>query len=68
MSVSEVCDSLRFIGIKEPVVQHFSNEQIDSVQLMELDEGLLKEAFTDMNGLERKKVLDFQRGWRPKKR
>ena len=68
MSVSEVCDSLRFICIKEPVVQHFSNEQIDGVQLMELDEGLLKEAFTDMNGLERKKVLDFQRGWRPKKR
>ena len=67
MSVLDVVSSLRYIGMKEKVVCRFYEEQIDGKQLRELDESLLKEGFPELNSLERKKIMDFVRGWRPKK-
>ncbi|XP_013086046.2 uncharacterized protein LOC106070650 [Biomphalaria glabrata] len=67
MSVQEVSKSLRYIGMKDRVVLRFSNEQIDGSMLCTLDEKLLKEGFPELNALEVKKIVDFIRGWRPKK-
>ncbi len=68
MSVEEVGMSLRYIGLKETLVQLFLDQQIDGKQLNDLDQQLLKEGFPDLNALERKKVLDFvHHSWRPKK-
>ena len=68
LSVHEVSHSLRYIGMKDRVVLRFSNEQIDGSMLCSLDKRLLKEGFPELNALEIKKILDFVRGWRPKKR
>lgn len=68
LSVQEVSRSLRYIGMKDRVVLRFSNEQIDGSMLCSLDKRLLKEGFPELNALEIKKILDFVRGWRPKKR
>ncbi|KAK7492910.1 hypothetical protein BaRGS_00015857 [Batillaria attramentaria] len=68
LSVHEVSRSLRYIGMKDRVVLRFSNEQIDGSMLCSLDKRLLKEGFPELNALEIKKILDFVRGWRPKKR
>ena len=65
-TVNEVAMSLRFIGLKEDVVEHFIDEQIDGKQLLELNHDLLKEGFPESNALERKKIIDFIGGWRPK--
>ncbi|BFY99729.1 hypothetical protein BsWGS_02769 [Bradybaena similaris] len=67
LSVHEVSKSLRYIGMKDRVVLRFSKEQIDGSMLCTLDENLLKEGFPELNALEVKKILDFIRGWRPKK-
>lgn len=68
LSVQEVSRSLRYIGMKDRVVLRFSHEQIDGSMLCSLDKRLLKEGFPDLNALEIKKILDFVRGWRPKKK
>ena len=68
LSVQEVSRSLRYIGMKDRVVLRFANEQIDGSMLCSLDKRLLKEGFPELNALEIKKILDFVRGWRPKKR
>ncbi|KAL8590387.1 hypothetical protein ACOMHN_011601 [Nucella lapillus] len=68
LSVHEVSRSLRYIGMKDRVVLRFANEQIDGSMLCSLDKRLLKEGFPELNALEIKKILDFVRGWRPKKR
>ncbi|KAK3584822.1 hypothetical protein CHS0354_006239 [Potamilus streckersoni] len=67
LSVLEVSKSLRYIGMKDRIVIRFANEQIDGNMLCSLDEKLLREGFTELNALERKKILDFILGWRPKK-
>ncbi|KAL3868186.1 hypothetical protein ACJMK2_041018 [Sinanodonta woodiana] len=67
LSVMEVSKSLRYIGMKDRIVIRFANEQIDGNMLCSLDEKLLREGFTELNALERKKILDFILGWRPKK-
>lgn len=68
MSVAEVSKSLRYIGMKDRVVLRFSNEQIDGDMLQTLDRQLLVEGFPELNALELKKIIDFVKGWRPKKR
>ena len=68
LSVSQVAASLRYIGLRERLVTHFCEEQVDGKQLGELDDALLREGFPELNALERKKILDFISGWRPKKR
>ena len=68
LSVQEVSRSLRYIGMKDRVVLRFAHEQIDGSMLCSLDKRLLKEGFPELNALEVKKILDFVRGWRPKKR
>ena len=68
LTVEEVMESLRFIGLKETVVKRFFEEQIDGLQLEDMDKDLLIEGFPELNALERKKVLDFVAGWRPRKR
>lgn len=67
LSVKEVSWSLRYIGMKDRVVLRFANEQIDGSMLCTLDKRLLKEGFPELNALEIKKILEFVRGWRPKK-
>ncbi len=67
LSVTEVARSLRYIGMKHHVVLRFVEEQIDGKQLQELDDVLVREGFPYLNALERKKVIDFANGWRPKK-
>ena len=67
LSVLEVSKSLRYIGMKDRVVIRFANEQIDGDMLCSLDKKLLQEGFPELNALEIKKILDFVRGWRPKK-
>ena len=67
LSVLEVSKSLRYIGMKDRVVIRFAHEQIDGDMLCSLDKKLLQEGFPELNALEIKKILDFVRGWRPKK-
>ena len=67
LSVTDIAHCLRYIGMKDKVVFRFVEEQIDGQLLLELDADLLKEGFPELNALERKKVLDLVRGWRPKK-
>lgn len=67
LTVEDVSLSMIYIGIKQRFVDLFFDQQIDGQQLLEMDDNLLKEGFPDMNSLERKKVLDFIKGWRPKK-
>ena len=67
LSVQEVAHCLRYIGMREYVVMYFVEEQIDGKQLLELDHHLLSEGFPQLNALERKKIVDFAQGWRPKK-
>lgn len=67
LSVEEVTLSLLYIGLKRESAQLFAEQQIDGHQLQELDEQLLAAGFPQLNALERKKVLDFRSGWRPKK-
>ena len=67
LSVLEVSKSLRYIGMKDRVVIRFAHEQIDGDMLGSLDKKLLQEGFPELNALEIKKILDFVRGWRPKK-
>ena len=67
LSVEEVGLSLIYIGIKQKEVDQFMDQQIDGEQLIGIDDNLLKEAFPDLNSLERKKIVDFVHGWRPKK-
>jgi hypothetical protein len=57
-----------FFSLQDRVVLRFANEQIDGSMLCSLDKRLLKEGFPELNALEIKKILDFVRGWRPKKR
>ena len=66
LTVEEVMLCLRYIGLAEPVVDLFSDAQIDGLQFVELDPDLLREGFPTVNALQRKKVMDFIRGWRPK--
>lgn len=54
-------------GIKQKIVDLFFDQQVDGPLLLDMDDNLLKEGFPDMNMLERKKVLDFSKGWRPRK-
>ncbi|XP_050402306.1 uncharacterized protein LOC126818785 isoform X2 [Patella vulgata] len=68
LTVQEISKSLRYIGMKDRVVLRFANEQIDGEMLCSLDKKLLKEGFPELNALEIKKIVDFVRGWRPKKR
>lgn len=68
LSVQEISKSLRYIGMKDRVALRFANEQIDGNMLCSLDKRLLKEGFPELNALEIKKILDFVRGWRPKKK
>ena len=67
LSTCQVAASLRYIGLRERLVTHFREEQVDGKQLVELDDALLREGFPEMNALERKKLVDFISGWRPKK-
>lgn len=67
LTVEEVAMSLRYIGMKDQIAVGFSKEQVDGKLLGEMDNHLLKEGFPNMNSLERKKVLDFVQGWRPKR-
>lgn len=67
LSVEEVAMSLRYIGMKDQIAVSFSKEQVDGKLLCEMNSHLLKEGFPNMNSLERKKVLDFVQGWRPKR-
>ena len=67
LSVQEVAHCLRYIGMRDYVVMYFTEEQIDGKQLLELDQHLLSEGFPQLNALERKKIVDFAQGWRPKK-
>ena len=67
LSTCQVAASLRYIGLRERLVTHFREEQVDGKQLVELDDALLREGFPEMNALERKKLVDFLSGWRPKK-
>ena len=67
LSVLEVSKSLRYIGMKDRVVIRFAHEQIDGDMLCSLDKKLLQEGFPELNALEIKKIVDFVRGWRPKK-
>lgn len=67
LTVEEVALSLRYIGMKDQIVASFSKEQVDGKFFCEMNSHLLKEGFPNMNSLERKKVLDFIQGWRPKR-
>lgn len=67
LSTCQVTASLRYIGLRERLVTHFRDEQVDGKQLAELNDALLREGFSEMNALERKKLVDFISGWRPKK-
>jgi len=67
LSVMEVAQCLRYIGIKHTAVLRFVEEQVDGKQLQELDNELLREGLPELNAFERKKVIDFSAGWRPKK-
>jgi hypothetical protein len=67
LTVEEVGLSLRYIGMKDYIVTRFCEEQIDGKQLTELTSQLLLEGFPDLNALDRKKLFDFIKGWRPKK-
>ena len=67
LSVTDVAHCLRYIGMKDPAVFRFVQEQVDGKLMLELDDMLLREGFPELNALERKKVLDFVGGWRPKK-
>ena len=67
LSVEEVALSLRYIGMKESIIQRFREEQIDGKQMTDFDAELLGEGFPELNALDKKKVLDFVAGWRPKK-
>ena len=67
LSVEEVTLALLYIGLKRESAHMFAEQQIDGRQLQELDEQLLAAGFPQLNALERKKVLDFRAGWRPKK-
>ena len=67
LSVEEVTLALLYIGLKRDSVELFAAQQIDGRQLQELDDQLLTAGFPQLNALERKKVLDFRNGWRPKK-
>ncbi len=66
-SVQEVVQSLQYIGMKDNIVKLFYDEQIDGKQLLDLDDHLLGEGFPQLNALDRKKIVDFINGWRPKK-
>lgn len=67
LSVQEVSRSLRYIGMKDRVVKRLANEQIDGQLLCSLDKNLLREGFPELNALDVKKIVDFIKGWRPKK-
>lgn len=67
LSVTDIAHCLRYIGMKDKLVYRFVEEQIDGKLLLELDSDLLREGFPGLNALERKKILDFIGGWRPKK-
>ena len=66
-SVQEVAQCLQYIGMRDHIVKHFYDEQIDGKQLLELNDHLLSEGFPQLNALDRKKIVDFICGWRPKK-
>ena len=66
-TVQEVAQCLQYIGMRDHIVKHFYDEQIDGKQLLELNEHLLSEGFPQLNALDRKKIVDFVNGWRPKK-
>lgn len=67
MSVEEVCAALMHIGFNRQEADLFLEAQVDGKQLVELTNDLLREAFPSLNGLQRKKVLDYARGWRPRR-
>ena len=67
LTVEEVSMALRYIGMKDHIAVSFSKELVDGKLLCEMNSHLLREGFPNMNSLERKKVLDFVRGWRPKR-
>ena len=66
-SVAEVAQCLQYIGMRDYIIKHFYEEQIDGKQLLELNDHLLSEGFPQLNALDRKKIVDFINGWRPKK-
>ena len=67
LTVEEVGLSLRYIGMKDFIITRFCEEQIDGKQLVELTDQLISEGFPELNALEKKKLCDFIKGWRPKK-
>ncbi len=66
-SVQEVAQCLHYIGMRDDIVKHFVDEQIDGKQLLDLNDHLLSEGFPQLNALDRKKIVDFITGWRPRK-
>ena len=67
LSVLDVARCLRYIGIKQALAVRFVEEQVDGKQLQELSDELLREGMPELNAFERKKIIDFTQGWRPKK-
>ena len=66
-SVQEVAQCMQYIGMRDHIVKHFYDQQIDGKQLLELNDHLLSEGFPQLSALDRKKIVDFINGWRPKK-
>lgn len=65
LSVSEVSNSLRFIGMNEETVEWFSAEKVDGKLLCALDGNELSEHF-HLTPFQLKKLTMFLKGWRPK--
>nr|XP_023688616.1 GRB2-associated and regulator of MAPK protein 1 isoform X1 [Paramormyrops kingsleyae] len=65
LSIEEVSNSLRFIGISEDIVTLFVSEKIDGNLLLQLTEDILSEDFK-LSKLQVKKLMQFINGWRPK--
>nr|XP_039262173.1 uncharacterized protein LOC120338267 isoform X1 [Styela clava] len=65
MSVSEVSDALRYIGMNEDTVEWFRAEKVDGHLLCAIENEVLTQHFR-LTPFQQKKMVMFLKGWRPK--
>ncbi|XP_064606346.1 uncharacterized protein LOC135471177 isoform X2 [Liolophura sinensis] len=66
LTVSDVADSLRRLGLKDAVIDSFVSENIDGDLLSKFDEASLQDTFPSLRSIELRKICLFiQSGWQP---
>lgn len=66
LTVSDVADALRRLGLKDTVIDSFVSEKIDGDLLSKFDESTLQDTFPSLRSIELRKICLFiQSGWQP---